>query len=1162
MAGVRRILLINVTWLLCYLTYVHSLQTGLLYWCSLIEGGTNMALVPEDNFGQPPRTTWLGFPSQYCINCHSQNVQTNLVQYTFSNGSAYPSNVASSVYSIAPSNCETADNWATDSSQCMVPGYGAPNLYISTASGIIAPTSYPVTYDQKLACDLIVFTTPMVDKLNNAITYGKMYVWKDYSDNLYITVSINATGYGANRWPADPATSSYGQYLHVSPSIFNPSSPSGQVSLWSSLVTQTPSNYYSNQLLTSTFGQWSCFTYIISLTSVCNPITSYYERSPYIGQAGSCVYKGSNAPSNDTANLAGTPSLFFYAQFNLTRFLLDGSPANLYCGTANTNSSDPTAWTSGSQVVAVMQSNIVDLYSAGGLVLFLNQSSRLYDQVQDCAYLMGFYPGTGSTTGYLLGPYLTGYTSYQCVAISSTAGSLLLWSTLYLRVNYLAPAYNDALAVTVAAGANNLWSNIATQPWPVGLAGPAGSVAPCGFFGAFYSTQTGTIGCDPARPYDQGYPYPYSNQCVGGSPVYACSNTYGNDLAPPQSPSSTYYGFNNGINSYYPSGVPSQGLPTLGPFPNISCTFNVGGVPNCSPPPPSPPAPSPPPTPPSPPPAPSPPTPPSPPLPPSPPPASPSPPVPPSPFPPPPPTCAIAITVLKYASADIPFNLTNTGLPFPYTNDGTKFSALFNQLFAANLASAYPSSFGVFQYYATTPVGTPSTTSLLLFATVVSAASQQQFILNFLQPLSVQILALQYYMACTDQIWANFTCGGNTQILYTSPGTPPTTLPAGTQPIYGVLPACSSPPPTPPPPPVSPPPPPPFPPQPSPPQPPPPSPPSPPPPPPSPPPPPPPPPVGAITLLITNPSATCAMNGPGLISAIEALLTLGAIQATSISCSDTVGGVLIPVNFNTSTSGNTFYNSLTSTTGIQYFIFTALNNGGLLCGSILTVVNSSPGSTGQQMYACTATSGLSVIAIPGLCCSPSKNHPPTEIFPSPPPPFKKFPPPPSPPPPSPPPPPPQAATPTYQIWVNTPINGTLNLSVETTTIILCPALYNVFSQVLNTLGLPTSVILNSSAAEGCGVVTAIPNADFVRIGYKYFFALTSDQWSLFSSMLATSTTVSGGHVQCGSTVYFQTYSQSASVNTQNALSPSTQPQWLGPAGAGTICYTDVFQPFY
>ena len=74
---------------------------------------------------------------------------------------------------------QTNDNWATDNTQCLVPGYGAPSLYTSgQIYGTLAPTSYPVTYDQKGACGQVVFTSDLVDKANANNVYGRLYAWK------------------------------------------------------------------------------------------------------------------------------------------------------------------------------------------------------------------------------------------------------------------------------------------------------------------------------------------------------------------------------------------------------------------------------------------------------------------------------------------------------------------------------------------------------------------------------------------------------------------------------------------------------------------------------------------------------------------------------------------------------------------------------------------------------------------------------------------------------------------------------------------------------------------------------------------------------------------------------------------------------------------------
>jgi hypothetical protein len=159
---------------------------------------------------------------------------TDYTAYTYSNGSAYPSNNASSAYAICPSSCQTADNWGADPQQCLLPGYGAPNLFIyNRQTGALGPTSYPVTYDQKMACEQVVFRSPLVNVARPSDVFGQIFVWKDYSDYLYITVSLNATGFGPTLASTPSAFGSNpGQFLFTSPSSFSPNQPSGTISIW------------------------------------------------------------------------------------------------------------------------------------------------------------------------------------------------------------------------------------------------------------------------------------------------------------------------------------------------------------------------------------------------------------------------------------------------------------------------------------------------------------------------------------------------------------------------------------------------------------------------------------------------------------------------------------------------------------------------------------------------------------------------------------------------------------------------------------------------------------------------------------------------------------------------------------------------------------------
>ena len=63
---------------------------------------------------------------------------------------------------------------------CSVPGYGNGYGLITGARGIFGPTSYPVNYDQKMACGQVIFTSDLIDRsaINNGllVTYGKVSI--------------------------------------------------------------------------------------------------------------------------------------------------------------------------------------------------------------------------------------------------------------------------------------------------------------------------------------------------------------------------------------------------------------------------------------------------------------------------------------------------------------------------------------------------------------------------------------------------------------------------------------------------------------------------------------------------------------------------------------------------------------------------------------------------------------------------------------------------------------------------------------------------------------------------------------------------------------------------------------------------------------------------
>ncbi|GAX73433.1 hypothetical protein CEUSTIGMA_g885.t1, partial [Chlamydomonas eustigma] len=219
---------------------------------------------------------------------------------------------------------------------------------------------------------------------------------------------------------------------------------------------------------------------------------------------------------------------------------------------------------------------------------------------------------------------------------------------------------------------------------------------------------------------------------------------------------------------------------------------------------------------------------------------------------------------------------------------------------------------------------------------------------------------------------------------------------------------------------------------------------------------------------------------------------------------------------------------------------------------------------------------------------PSPPHPPMHPNPLPPPPSIKAsqpspPPPPSPLPPkplnlSPPPsmtPPPAVSRPpfgaptvTHQIWVNTPITTPFgktnaNVAVATVTQVICPDMYLAISQALIQMGLnPATVIVGSAKYNGCAAVSPLPSASrYVRVANKFYLAISTADYLTLQAKLYTASFIQSGHILCGSTVYFQAYPSNANVPATDATtSPMThlkEPSWLGKAGMGSVCWTDV-----
>jgi len=153
------------------------------------------------------------------------------------------------------------------------------------------------------------------------------------------------------------------------------------------------------------------------------------------------------------------------------------------------------------------------------------------------------------------------------------------------------------------------------------------------------------------------------------------------------------------------------------------------------------------------------------------------------------------------------------------------------------------------------------------------------------------------------------------------------------------------------------------------------------------------------------------------------------------------------------------------------------------------------------------------------------------------------------------------------IWVNTPIHtafGTnANVAVATVTQVICPDMYLAISSALTNMGLnPATVIVGSANYNGCAAVTPLPSASsYVRVANKFYLALSESNYLILQSKLYSSSFITSGHILCGSTVYFQAYPSNANVPSSGAftspMTPNNEPSWLGAAGVGKVCWSDV-----
>eukprot|EP00798_Chlamydomonas_sp_ICE-L_P020526 gene20526-27318_t len=156
-------LIVAVTWVGPCSASFDNPAPGIIAWCNASEPSYVPPTLNRITYAQ--RGAWA------CVGPYGNIPQTDNPDYT---------------------GCATADAWGTDDAQCVVPGYN----FMPTSSQMpdaprgTATIGYPATINQRDVCNELVYSAPLVDRLG--AVYGKVKIFKDYSDMLYVTSSLYA----------------------------------------------------------------------------------------------------------------------------------------------------------------------------------------------------------------------------------------------------------------------------------------------------------------------------------------------------------------------------------------------------------------------------------------------------------------------------------------------------------------------------------------------------------------------------------------------------------------------------------------------------------------------------------------------------------------------------------------------------------------------------------------------------------------------------------------------------------------------------------------------------------------------------------------------------------------------------------------------------------
>ncbi|KAG1671170.1 hypothetical protein FOA52_010106 [Chlamydomonas sp. UWO 241] len=162
--------------------------------------------------------------------------------------------------------CTTADEWGSSSDLCTIPGQIAAR----------APANRAING----VCEGLVSLVPLTDSVLFR-RYGTLYVFKDYSDNLFVTAVVDGTLYSASR-----------ETPLIEVSGGSPSA--ARMFAWPVAAADGDGSAFSNYEDQVPRGRYSCLTTRVLTTRTCDPYTSTHSISPLLQATnGGCLCRGS-----------------------------------------------------------------------------------------------------------------------------------------------------------------------------------------------------------------------------------------------------------------------------------------------------------------------------------------------------------------------------------------------------------------------------------------------------------------------------------------------------------------------------------------------------------------------------------------------------------------------------------------------------------------------------------------------------------------------------------------------------------------------------------------------------------------------------------------------------------------------------------------------------